>query len=291
MGGRDGVGVVDTMVTFPVPASTPRYGSVQGSMGQNSGDPTVSPVKYLFREAPTLPEGEETIEYTLRQMDRFGISHGVVDIGLDPAATEAVQKHPDRFIGIGTCDPHTGMDGIRALERAHREFGIRGTTLGVGPAFLNPPVPIDDRKMYPIYAKCVELDIAVFVTVGVPGPRVPMAPQRVDLLDEVCWFFPELKIVMRHGGEPWDDLAVKLMLKWPNLYYSTSAFAPRRYPRSIIDFANSRGADKVLFAGYYAIGLTWDRIFGDFDQVPFKDDVWPKFLRDNALRVLGTEPV
>ncbi len=35
---------------------------------------------------------------------------------------------------------------------------------------------------------------------------------------------------------------VKLMLKWPNLYYSTSAFAPKHYPKAIIDYANSRGA-------------------------------------------------
>ena len=72
-----------------------------------------------------------------------------------------------------------------------------------------------------------------------------MACQKTELLDEVCWFFPELKIVMRHGSEPWDDLAVKLMLKWPNLFYSTSAFAPKYYPKSIIDYANSRGSDKV----------------------------------------------
>jgi hypothetical protein len=150
-------------------------------------------------------------------------------------------------------------------------------------------VPIDDRKMYPIYAKCVELDIAVFVTVGAPAPRVPMAPQRVDLLVEACYFFPELRIVMRHGAEPWEGLAVKLMVKWPNLFYSTSAFAPRQYPRAVIDCTNSRGADKVMFAGYYGIGLTWDGVFTEFDHVPLKDDVWPKFLRQNALNVLQVE--
>ena len=56
---------------------------------------------------------------------------------------------------------------------------------------------------------------------------------------------------MRHGAEPWVDLAVKLLLKWPNLYYSTSAFAPKHYPKAIIDFANTRGADKVIYAGYF----------------------------------------
>ena len=39
---------------------------------------------------------------------------------------------------------------------------------------------------------------------------------------------------MRHGAEPWADLAVKLMLKWPNLYYSTTAFAPKYYPDDVV---------------------------------------------------------
>jgi predicted TIM-barrel fold metal-dependent hydrolase len=84
---------------------------------------------------------------------------------------------------------------------------------------------------------------------------------------------------------PWTELAVKLLLKWPNLYYSTSAFAPRHYPRSIVDYANTRGADKVLYAGYFPMGLSLERIFRDMPDVPFRDHVWPKFLRENALRV------
>jgi hypothetical protein len=98
--------------------------------------------------------------------------------------------------------------------------------------------------------------------------------------------FPELVFVMRHGAEPWVDLAVKLMLKWPNLYYSTSAFAPRYYPREIIEYANTRGAQKVLYGGYFPMGLTLDRIMSELPTVPFKDHVWPRFLRDNAARLL-----
>ena len=82
------------------------------------------------------------------------------------------------------------------------------------------------------------------------------------------------------------ELMVKLMLKWPGLHYSTSAFAPKHYPKTIIDYANSRGADKVMYAGYFPAGLSYDRIFSELPDVPFKDDVWPKFLRDNAKRIL-----
>jgi len=148
-------------------------------------------------------------------------------------------------------------------------------------------VPIDDPKMYPIYATCVELGIPIFVCAGIPGPRVPFACQEVSRIDTVMFDFPDLVFVTRHGCEPWEELAVKLMLKWPNLYYSTSAFAPKYYPKAIVDYANTRGSDKVLYAGYFPMGLSLERIFRDMPGVPFKDEVWPKFLYGNAARILG----
>ena len=102
--------------------------------------------------------------------------------------------------------------------------------------------------------------------------------------------FPELVFVTRHGCEPWTELMVKLMVKWPNLYYSTSAFAPRYYPRDILDYANTRGADKLIYAGYFPMGLSLERIMTEMRAVPLKDEVWPKFLRDNASRVLRLGP-
>jgi predicted TIM-barrel fold metal-dependent hydrolase len=70
------------------------------------------------------------------------------------------------------------------------------------------------------------------------------------------------------------------------LHYSTSAFAPKHYPQDIIRYANTRGADKIIYAGYFPSGLSLERIFGELPAVGFKDEVWPKFLRENALRVL-----
>src|SRR5579884_1753880 len=139
--------------------------------------------------------------------------------------------------------------------------------------------------MYPLYATCIELDIPVIVNAGIAGPRFPSRVQHVELFDQVCYDFPELRIVMRHGAEPWEELAVKLMLKWPGLHYMTSAFAPKYYPKAVIDYANTRGPDKVMYAGYYPMGLSLERIFRELEDVPLREHVWPRFLRDNAARV------
>ena len=246
------------------------------------------PVEYMFKDVPTFSKLGDRITYTLEQMDAFNIERALIGISLtDEAAKTALRQHPDRFIASCGTEPNDGMEDIRNIVRLHEEFDIKA--VGAFPAGCVPQVPINDKRFYPVYAKCVELDIPIFCCVGVPGPRIPMMCQHVELIDEVMWFFPDLKFVMRHGAEPWDDLAVKLMLKWPNLYYSTSAFAPKYYPESIVNYANTRGADKVLYAGYFPMGLSLERIFGDMPSVPFRDHVWPKFLRENALRVLGIE--
>ena len=143
--------------------------------------------------------------------------------------------------------------------------------------------------MYALYAVCVELDIPIFCCAGIPGPRVPFEAQHVKLIDDVMYDFPDLRFVTRHGCEPWEDLAVKLMLKWPNLHYSTSAFAPKYYPEAIINYANTRGAEKILYAGYFPMGLHIDTIFDQLPHVPFREHVWSKFLRENAVRVLKLE--
>jgi hypothetical protein len=266
-----GVDVVDTMVVLPPPRDLAR--------------PDVS---HLFGDGAVLAEGEDPIAHTLEQMDRFHISRALLDVTIDPSAVGALDRHPERFLASCSVDPNDGVDALRLMDRMKRQHDVRA--ISVGPAFVQPQVPIDDKRLYPVYAKCVELGLPIFITVGVPGPRVPMAAQRVELLDEVCWFFPELQIVMRHGAQPWADLAVALMRKWPNLHYSTSAFAPKRYPQAIIDYANTNGRDRVLFAGYFAVGLTWERIFGELAALPLRDDVWPLFLRANADRLLGLSP-
>ena len=204
-------------------------------------------------------------------MDRFGIEKATRSVSATTRPRAGAQDAiPDRFVPSGAIvDPNDVMGSVRAIRREYEEYGIRAT-VGVPVPARFPQVPIDDPKMYPIYATCVELGIPIFVCAGVPGPRVPLAPQQVELIDDVMFDFPDLVFVTRHGCEPWEDLAVKLMLKWPNLYYSTSAFAPKYYPKAIIDYANTRGADKVIYAGYFPMGLSLERIFTDMPKVPLQ---------------------
>jgi predicted TIM-barrel fold metal-dependent hydrolase len=241
------------------------------------------PAQYMFKGVPQIGKSEDYLAWTVEQMDKYNIQKALVGFNEDPTSYAIKERYPDRFFFDVPCDPNKGMEEVLRIKQLHRDHAI--SAISVFPAGTYPQVSINHKYMFPLYATCVELDIPILLNVGVPGPRIPMETQKVEHLDEVCWFFPELKVVMRHGAEPWEDLAVKLMLKWPNLYYSTSAFAPKHYPKAIIDYANTRGADKIIYAGYFPMGLSLERIFRELENVPFKDEVWPKFLAGNARRV------
>jgi predicted TIM-barrel fold metal-dependent hydrolase len=280
------IGIIDLMLGIPSPDPKPAYDFMRPLFRDAESLRSFEfPVEYMFKDVPKTGRREDYIKYTLEEMDKYGIERALIGVSSgDATSAQALRRHPDRFLPSCGVDPNQGVDALRHIQRMHEEFGI--LAVSAFPAGCFPQVPIDDKRFYPVYAKCVELGLPIFVCVGVPGPRIPMLCQHVERIDEVCWFFPELVFVMRHGAEPWTELAVKLMLKWPNLYYSTSAFAPKYYPKAIVDYANTRGADKVMYAGYFPMGLSLERIFADLPQVPFRDHVWPKFLRENALRVL-----
>jgi predicted TIM-barrel fold metal-dependent hydrolase len=205
----------------------------------------------------------------------------LLDVTTDRAARRAVRENPGRSWASWTVDPNSGMDGVRNLVRAVETLGVRAACLR--PSNLVPAVPIDHKHAFAIYAKCVELGLPILIDVGIPTEAVAMSPQKVERLDEICCAFPELTVVTRHGGEPWTPLLVALMRKWPNLYFSTVDVAPAALAPEIVDYANSDGASKVLF-GSGTVGF--DRALEELPKVPFADDVWTPFLRDNARRVL-----
>jgi predicted TIM-barrel fold metal-dependent hydrolase len=274
-------GIIDTLIGFRSARHTKAVAALRDADKADH-----HPHGYMFKDVPAELDDDvdfDAIGETLGLMDQFGIEVGLISHTLD-LTPQALREHPDRFVGCLAVDGNRGMDQIREMVALHGQGSI--SAVSTFPAGVHPPIPINDKLWYPVYSKCIELDIPVFVAVGVPGPRVKMMPQYVGFLDEVCYDFPELKIVMRHGGEPWADLAVKLMLKWPSLYYSTSGFAPMHLPREIIDYANTRGREKFIYAGYFPFGLELERTFRELDDLPLKEDVWPSFLRDNARRVL-----
>ena len=282
---RSDIGVIDLMIGFPFVDKHAVYDYLYAVIKDDQSKEAQFPVGYMFKDTPEELGDHDPIDYTFSRMNTHNISAGLFSIS--GIALEARRKFPNRVFLSLEIDPNDITGTVRKIRNIHAEHGLTAVT--TFPAGCNPQVPVSDRRYYPIYQTCIDLDLPIIANAGVPGPRVPAACQHVEHFDQVCYDFPELRIVMRHGAEPWEDLAVKLMLKWPGLYYMTSAFAPKYFPQAIIDYANTRGMDKIMYAGYFPAGLTIERMFSELPDVAFKDHVWPNFLRNNAIKVFNLD--
>lgn len=262
--------------------------------------PSPDVVGYLFKKSfAETPEARAAFEEKNRigsdidlwiaQLDHYNIAMAGVGLSCDDPDElfDRIGERADRIFATVRVDPHAGMRGLRRItDLATRYPFIRSVQMS--PFSIYPFIHLNSKEMYPVYAKCVELGLAAFVNVGFPGPRIPAWVQDPIHLDEVCWFFPELRVVMRHGGEPWEDVCVKMLLRWENLYYAPTAMAPRHYPQAIKDYLRTRGGDKIMFAGYWP-ALSYDRVFEELSDYDLKPDIWPRFLAGNARRAFDLD--
>lgn len=219
----------------------------------------------------------------LLAMDRAGVEKCILSTEAetpDPYVLEFPKRHPDRFVLSVALDPTRGMKAVRALRRIVETEPV--VLARIVPFIHN--LPPNDRAYYPLYTTCIELDLPIAVNAGIPGPPMPGACQHPIHFDDVCVYFPELKLVMAHGADPWWDVAIRLMLKYRNLYLQTSAYAPRYFPPELIHFMNTRGQDKIIFASDHPV-LSFERCVPEAEALDLREGVLDKFLYANAQRL------
>ncbi len=151
-----------------------------------------------------------------------------------------------------------------------------------GPSFWGDGLyPADHAVYFPLYTKACELGLPVCLNTGIPGPPLPAEAQHPIHLDRVCIRFPELKLVMIHGADPWWDVAIRLMIKYANLRLMTSAWAPRRLPESLLHFMRTRGKNRVMFASDSPV-LSQTRCITEAEQLDLDPEVLDAYLYGNA---------
>ncbi|UCF57182.1 MAG: amidohydrolase [Deltaproteobacteria bacterium] len=193
---------------------------------------------------------------------------------------EMIKGYPDRLMGMAGYDPTDIMKSVSEIEKAVDEYGFRGVYAHLLGWDMRP----DDRRMYPCYAKCVELGIPFSMQTGHSLELMPSEGGRPIYIDKVALDFPELKFIASHAGWPWCEELVAMASKHPNVYIDISAHLPKYLDPAIVQFMNTRGRNKVLF-GTNAFGLK--RCKDMFMEMPLKDETKQKVLRDNALNIFN----
>lgn len=294
--------VIDLECYAPADVSDPDYHAIErGRPGTPMPESLERPAAYGFANYQHVFQGssvgrpaEEAVpddggmKQLVADMDRAGIEAGLL-VGAPNASIGQIHRdYPGRFMTLVVLNPRDGMRAVRELERLVREDGALG--IRVNPLYTG--VPANDRRYYPLYAKCVELDVAVriYTSMSYANDR-PYDLGHPRYIDDVAVDFPELRIIAGLSGWPWVADMVGLLRRHPNLYCDTAAHRPRHFAtpgsgwEQFLQFGNTLLQDKIMVGLSRALmGRSFEELIAEYESLPLKDGVIEKWLYLNAAR-------
>lgn len=196
----------------------------------------------------------------------------------------------DILIPFASIDPWKGRAGAREARRLVREFGVKGFKFHPIMQGFFP----NDRSIYPLYEAIAEEGVVTLFHTGQTGVGSGMRGgmgMRLKYanpmhLDDVAVDFPDMPIILAHPSFPWQEEALAVCQHKPNVWIDLSGWSPKYFPEILVRYANTLLKKKMLFGSDWP-AITPDRWLRDFEAAPFRDEVRPLILKDNARRLLG----
>jgi predicted TIM-barrel fold metal-dependent hydrolase len=260
-------------------------------------------LELVRRGHPNFAQVEEFCEKPaafLRFLDSVGIERaGLVNYvspdvtGFPPEVNDWVAGYcaadPRRLIAFGSVHPRCVADTAAETDRLAR-IGIRALKIHPSHQWF---APNDYRNGLPslaaVYERAVAHRLPVMIHTGTsifPGARNIYAQPM--LADDVGVDFPDLVVILAHGGRPlWMNEAFFLVRRHANFYMDISSIPMRRlleyFPRL------EEIADKVLFGtDFPGFGMNDPRAAIDnFLALPLSPAAQRKILYDNAARLFS----
>ena len=204
---------------------------------------------------------------------------------------EFARVNADIAIPFASVDPTRGAPAVAEARRLIAA-GARGLK-------LHPPVQqffANDRVVYPLYELFADAGLPVLIHTGhsgigtgMPGGGgIRLKYGNPMYIDDVAVDFPQLPIIMAHPSFPWQDEAISICLHKPSVYIDLSGWSPKYFSPTLVQYANTRLRNKVLFGSDYP-WITPDRWLSDFEKIDIRPDVRPLVLKDNAVRLFGLD--
>jgi len=281
--GANGTKAIDIMYYV----ATPEF--IQKWTEAKKGELICRMERALGGSLPQFPSMEEMI----RQMDAANVEKVFITqtkmwsyrnhwMYMDTQLEEVTQyttKFPNRFVGLAGYNPFRIPESLREIETAVKQYGFKGVYVHI----YGFDIPLSDRKMYPLFAKCCELDIPVSMQVGHVLEGMPSEHGRPMYLDQIASDFPDLKMVGAHTGWPWADELISACYKWENIYFGIDAWYPKYLSPAVVQFIGSRlGYERCLWG---TNGLPWKPSLDQLEQLPLKPEAKQNLLRENAVRL------
>lgn len=240
---------------------------------------------------------EKSLELMMEEMDEAGIDIGVIpgrkanpQMGIvdNNDIHKLLNMFPNRFVGFAGIEPTDAKQACCEID----DMVINGPFKGIvlEPGVLTQPMYADDKKIYPVYEKCSENKIPLILMIG--GNAGPDVSYSMPIsVDRIATDFPNLNIIVSHGGWPWVSQMVHIAFRRPNVYISPDMYLVNLPGvQDYITGANFTLQDRFLFATSYPF-IPLKEGVEYFCNLSFKPEVLPKLLYKNAANLLGISEI
>ena len=252
--------------------------------------------KYWKRQWRARPEEEVVEEFTTAGVEALLVALDLeTTAGTPPCSNDFVsgmqKRHPDRIIQCwAAVDPLKGEIALREARRAVQELGMLG--------FHFHPImghyAVNDKQLYPLFEMINSLKVPVMIDVGTTGMGAGMPGgmgakirhAHPAAIDELAADFPNLTIIAAHPGWPWVDEMTAVALHKGNVFWELSGWAPKYFPAQLKTDITGRLRDKVMFGSDYP-SIPYDRLFREWDELGYPDEIKERIFHGNAERILG----
>ncbi len=295
------VQVIDLEIGMPKTATTLQAAAInRGRPGNPASESLDRPAGYgfdnygqIFGTGPpgSGQESGDLLADLVADMDLSNVEYGLLVNMPNNEIGQIHRQYPGRFKMFPALNPLDGMRAVRELERLVREDGADGYRV----SSLYSGLPANDRRYYPLYAKCVELGIPVRIyTAMTYANDRPYELGHPRHLDDIAIDFPELRIIAGLAGWPWINDMVGLLRRHPNLYCDTAAHRPRYLDKDgsgwemFLQYGNSLLQDKIMVGfSRYLFNCGYDILIDEYQQLPLKAHVLEKWFYGNAVAFFG----
>jgi predicted TIM-barrel fold metal-dependent hydrolase len=251
---------------------------------------------YWKREWVAKSEEEVIQEFEDAGVEAVLVAFDIESVtGAPPCTNDYVaqlrDRHPGTILqGWAAVDPLKGAPALEEARHAIEDLHLLG--------FHFHPImgrfAVDDERLHPLFELIDGLKVPVMIDVGTTGMGAGLAGGLGSklrhahplALDDLAANFPNLTIIAAHPGWPWIEEMTAVALHKGNVYWELSGWAPKYFPETLKKDVRGRLRDKVMFGSDYP-SLAYERIFREWAELGYADEVMEDVFHGNAERVLG----
>lgn len=223
-----------------------------------------------------------TVEEYLFELSRYSIEKIIVCPDFQEENNYVIEKSKEfkEIIPVAYIDINDSI--LKAMNEAFNCFNEGAVALYIAP--YRNKIDLNDKKLYPLYGLAAFYNKPVIVYGAIHfWSESSMWHGQPAYVDEVASHFPDLKIIVCHGGNGFGPSILAVAQRHKNVYLEFSGLNPQYMAPEFLYAVNTYLKDKCLFGTDFPLTdleteiTRWNNVL--------REEVKQLFFYENAKRI------